>query len=334
MCAALPITMPTAHLHWFCTQCGTKLRKQRRVHEACGGLVEYRCLPSHRRGMYTRYRRHALHCPHCSPDASDALHERKQADQENRMHTVEDEEMGHSAQPPTSVCGPLSASPHVLTPDLSPLCAWCRVSYTSMGALDGQRPLLGGDDGAVLAQMEWTYTRCRPALTAYRLSLRHTDDNQPVMSPHNMLCIAIHWLRRGQRSRESEVTFNRPHQWLHTMVKKVVAIIGEAIFDELIRPIDLLEYCSVSPMASRETHTVERTDSGERQDARLRGMSERRNQASHSVRTSSRASTAAQRIRSSAGSLSSLSMSLSRSLTTHPAPCSGAASPLWGYTRP
>ena len=80
----------------------------------------------------------------------------------------------------------------------------------------------------------------------------------------------------------------------------------------------MLEYCSVSPMASRETHTVERTDSGERQDARLRGMSERRNQASHSVRTSSRAGTAAQRIRSSAGSLSSLSMSLSRSLTTHP----------------
>ena len=110
--------------------------------------------------------------------------------------------------------------------------------------------------------------------------------------------------------------------------------IANLMFLLLCGQLALLEYCSVSPMASRETHTVERTDSGERQDARLRGMSERRNQASHSVRTSSRASTAAQRIRSSAGSLSSLSMSLSRSLTTHPAPCSGAASPLWGYTRP
>ena len=101
-----------AHHHAYCTlalvlhQVWREAGKQRRVHEACGGLVEYRCPPSHRRGMYTRYRRHALHCPHCSPDTSDALHERKQADQENRMHTVEDEEMGHSAQPPTSVCGP------------------------------------------------------------------------------------------------------------------------------------------------------------------------------------------------------------------------------------
>ena len=102
--------------------------------------------------------------------------------------------------------------------------------------------------GLSLAQMEWTYTRCRPALTAYRLSLRHTDDNQPVMSPHNMLCIAIHWLRREQRWRELEVTFNRPHQWLHTMVKKVVAIIGDAIFDELIRPID-----STSPPSTLST---------------------------------------------------------------------------------
>ena len=89
----------------------------------------------------------ALHCPNCSVDTSDALHERKQADQENRMHTVEDEDK--VIQLTCSLpCGP-SPSPHLLTPDLSPLCAWCRVSCTTMGALDGQRPFLAGDDGAV-----------------------------------------------------------------------------------------------------------------------------------------------------------------------------------------
>ena len=70
--------------------------------------MEYRCLPSHRRGMYKRYRRHALHSPHCSPDASDAMHERKQADQENRMHMVEEEEKGRSAHWPLARADPLS----------------------------------------------------------------------------------------------------------------------------------------------------------------------------------------------------------------------------------
>ena len=72
--------------------------------------TEYRCLPSHRSGMYKRYRRHALHSPHCSPDASDAMHQRKQADQENRMHTVEEEAKGRYAHLAPCTCGPSVAA--------------------------------------------------------------------------------------------------------------------------------------------------------------------------------------------------------------------------------
>ena len=92
--------------------------------------------------------------------------------------------------------------------------------------------------GLSQAQLEWTYTRCRPALAAYRQSMRLVDDNQPLMSLHDMLCIALHWLRKGHPWREMEAAFSRPHQWLHTMVRRVVAIIGDSIFGELIRPID------------------------------------------------------------------------------------------------
>jgi hypothetical protein len=92
--------------------------------------------------------------------------------------------------------------------------------------------------GLTLAQFDWVYQRCRPALTTYRLSLHQKNPNIPIMSPHNLLCIAIHWLRKGRTWRELELQYDRPHQWLNTMVHHVVPIIERSIFDELIRPID------------------------------------------------------------------------------------------------
>jgi hypothetical protein len=78
--------------------------------------------------------------------------------------------------------------------------------------------------------------------------MRQVDDNTPVMSPRNMLCISIHWLRKGHPWREMERTFNRGHQWLLTMVTRVVSIIDHSIVNELIRPID-----STSPPSTMST---------------------------------------------------------------------------------
>ena len=108
--------------------------------------------------------------------------------------------------------------------------------------------VMHGKVGLTLAQFDWVYKRCRPALIPYRLSLKQHNPNIPIMSPHNLLCIAIHWLRRGHTWREMELDFDRPHQWLNTMVHRVVPIIERSIFNELIRPID-----STSPASSMST---------------------------------------------------------------------------------
>ena len=102
--------------------------------------------------------------------------------------------------------------------------------------------------GLTIAQLDSVYKRCRRELASYRLAMHHVDDNTPAMSPHNMLCIAIDWLRKGHPWREMEHTFGRSHQWLHDMVKRTVSIIETSLFDELIRPID-----STSPPSTMST---------------------------------------------------------------------------------
>jgi hypothetical protein len=102
--------------------------------------------------------------------------------------------------------------------------------------------------GLSISQLDWVYKRCRNELASYRLSMHQVNENIPVMSPHNMLCISIHWLRKGHTWREMEVNFNRSHQWLHDMVMRTVSIIEQSIFNELIRPID-----STSPPSTMST---------------------------------------------------------------------------------
>ena len=84
--------------------------------------------------------------------------------------------------------------------------------------------------GLSIAQLDWVYKRTRSALVSYRLALRQRYENVPPLSPHNMLCISIHWLRKGHPVREMEFAFNRSHQWLHTMITRVVPMIDQSIF--------------------------------------------------------------------------------------------------------
>ena len=102
--------------------------------------------------------------------------------------------------------------------------------------------------GLTLSQLDSVYKQCRGELASYRLSMRQADENTPVMSPHNMLCVTIHWLRKGSTFREMEERFHRRHQWLHTMVMNTVRIIDHSMFNTLIRPID-----STSPPSTMST---------------------------------------------------------------------------------
>ena len=73
----------------------TRVRKPRHLHEGCGGLLQWRCVGSGKRGGYYKRRRHILHCRHCSPDRSDALQEERAIRKENRMEVIESKEDGH-----------------------------------------------------------------------------------------------------------------------------------------------------------------------------------------------------------------------------------------------
>ena len=125
--------MSTNATQWSCSNCGARLRKPRRLHEAYGGEVQYKCVRSGLHGKYKAYREHRLHCAHCSPDLADAILERAEADKENRVQAVEDKEEGHLQHtPPPHATVPLHPY-HKFTRALSTVFALCRVPHTTMG---------------------------------------------------------------------------------------------------------------------------------------------------------------------------------------------------------
>jgi hypothetical protein len=104
------------------------------------------------------------------------------------------------------------------------------------------------ETGLNLKMINWVYDKCREGLLSVRLQMRHSHDNIPPMSPHNLLCITIHWLRRYPPFEQMVVTFHHSYPYLFHMVKKVVEVLDSHIFRELIYPVD-----DTSPYSTRST---------------------------------------------------------------------------------
>ena len=92
--------------------------------------------------------------------------------------------------------------------------------------------------GLNLKMMNWVFEVCRVALLSLRIKMHHNHDNVDPISPHNLLCITIHWLRRYPSFEEMQVTFHRSNFYLHNMVKAVVGIMDTHIVKELIHPVN------------------------------------------------------------------------------------------------
>jgi len=201
---------------WSCDACGVKLRKRCRLHGPCGSMTTWTCLVTERKGRYDHYKRHALHCEFCSPDRDVDIHEEKEANKENRMQAVEDEEKESSSWPWNE---------------------WSKNDF-SMRVMTG----------LTLKMMNWVYDKCREGLLSLRLTMHHNHENVAPMSPHNLLCITVYWLRRYPPFEEMVITFHRSESYLHHMVKSVVGIMESHIFKELIYPVD-----NTSPYSTRST---------------------------------------------------------------------------------
>jgi hypothetical protein len=80
------------------------------------------------------------------PGATEALRERRGISKENRMEAVEDKEEGHSSLTHTTGCDFTFPISHVFTRNNSPVCTLCRVPYTTMERLEGQRRVHEGHD--------------------------------------------------------------------------------------------------------------------------------------------------------------------------------------------
>jgi hypothetical protein len=102
----MPHPHATNALQWSCSKCNAPLRKPRRVHETCSGLLRWTCVPSGACGGYYKRRRHIHRCQHSSPDLAEALHEERAVRNENHMEVIEGKEEGGSRRITFTTCGP------------------------------------------------------------------------------------------------------------------------------------------------------------------------------------------------------------------------------------
>lgn len=96
-------------VRWSCSTCKQTLRKRQRRHSRCDSLTTWTCLATDATGGHDTYNRHASHCKHCSPALAAAIHGVKEANKENQLAAVEEEEKSHS-QPLPEVASDRSLS--------------------------------------------------------------------------------------------------------------------------------------------------------------------------------------------------------------------------------
>ena len=102
--------------------------------------------------------------------------------------------------------------------------------------------------GLDLMEFEWLYEQCRQPLLSLRLSMRQRHENIMPLSPHNLLCIALYWLRKYPSFDDMVALFQQTRRYLFDVVKDVVHIMDGQIVSKLIRPID-----HTSPISTRSS---------------------------------------------------------------------------------
>jgi len=91
--------------------------------------------------------------------------------------------------------------------------------------------------GMTAADVELVYESCKEKLLALAAQQRQRNANTPTLTSHNLLVITLHWLRKKPAYLEMARLYpNSVHYW-HNMLRRVIAVLDECIFDRFVPPL-------------------------------------------------------------------------------------------------
>jgi hypothetical protein len=102
--------------------------------------------------------------------------------------------------------------------------------------------------GLHVTDVLWLYELCHDELMLLRLHKRASKENATALSPHCMLVITIHWLRKYPTFRDLSADCGVTVSNLWRIVRHVVQIMDDCIVDKLIRPV-----ADSAPISTRAT---------------------------------------------------------------------------------
>ena len=91
--------------------------------------------------------------------------------------------------------------------------------------------------GMTAADVELVYEPSKEKLLALAAQQHHQNANTPTLTSHNLLVITLHWLRRKPTYHEMAVLYPHGVHYWHIMLRRVIAVLDECIFDRFVPPL-------------------------------------------------------------------------------------------------
>jgi len=169
-------------------------------------MCKWTCAASGRQGLYKNKKSHTQRCIHCSPDLEQAINDRKEAEKENRITNIiqQDED---SLQLP-----------------------WSSWSH--------HEPALQDMTGLYRHEFDYVHTLCEQQLIDARTHQHASKQNHCYMSTHNMLTLTLHWLHKAPSFRSLSKQFpSHSITTIERVVQRVMDILYEHLVPVLIQPV-------------------------------------------------------------------------------------------------
>ena len=106
-----------------------------------------------------------------------------------------------------------------------------------MGNISMDKEALHTNTGLTAADVELVYEHSKDKLLALAAQQHHANANTPTLTSHNLLVITIHWLRRQPAYHELADRYPHSIHYWHTMLRRVLAVLDECLFDRFVTPV-------------------------------------------------------------------------------------------------
>lgn len=88
---------PIMSLERSCRKCDILFNTEHRLCPTCSEMCRWTCSASGRQGLYKNKKTHIMRCINCSPDHVQAIHEQNEAEKENRITNIMQQDAGHTS---------------------------------------------------------------------------------------------------------------------------------------------------------------------------------------------------------------------------------------------